>query len=182
MKNNMKKSFLAMLMAILMLAIVFGTCFTVEASNDYNKNVKSIENNIETPAAGVIAGIVKNWWGGQPLEDAYVYIAGGYINLSEFDISVLVAKEQTDAEGKYRVIDVPAGRYTILVLRNGSGSLSDGWLPALRSTNVRPGETTVENFELISLSRNKPVKMFLRVPQLYLFFVYRLISLFLKQT
>jgi len=182
MKNNMKKSFLAMLMAILMLAIVLGTCFTVEASNNYNKNVKSIENNIEIPAAGVIEGIVKNWWGGEFLDDASVFIVGGHINLSEFDVSVVVAKEQTDAEGKYQAIDVPAGHYTILVLRNGSGSISDGWLPALRYTSVRPGETTVENFELISLSRSKSVKMFSRVPQLHLFFIYKLISLFLKQT
>lgn len=180
MKNNIKKSFLAMLMAILMLAIVFSTCFTVEATNNNNMKVKSIKNNIETQAAGAIEGIVKNWWGGQPLEDADVYIAGGHINLSEFDISVVFTKEQTDAEGKYSAIGVPVGIYTILVLRNGTGSITDGWLPALRYTSVRPGETTVENFELISLSRNKSVKMFLRVPRFHLFFVYRLISLFLK--
>ena len=61
MKNNMKKLFLAMLMAIFMFAIVFCTCFTVEASNNYNKNVKSIENNIETQksATGVKEGKLK---------------------------------------------------------------------------------------------------------------------------
>jgi len=132
--------------------------------------------------ACVIEGIVKNWFSGEPLEDAYVYIAGGHINLSEFDIAVLVTKEKTDAEGKYHSIDVPAGRYIILVLRNGSGSINDGWLPALRYTSVRPGETIVENFELISFSRSTSVKMFSRIPQFFQFFVYKLIYMFSSQT
>ena len=170
-----------MLMAILMLAIVFSTCFTVEATNNFNMKVKSIKNNIETPQTGVIEGtVIRRGGAREPLEDAYVYIAGGHINLSEFDISVVFTKEQTDAEGKYRVIDVPAGQYTILVLRNGTGSITDKWFPGFRYTSVRPGETTIENFELISLSRNKSAKMFLRVPRFHLFFVYRLISLFLN--
>jgi len=172
MKNNMTKLFLAVLITTIIIATAFVTCFTVEAANNYNKNVKSIENNFEipTPAAGVIEGIVKNWWSGEPLEDAYVYIVGGHLNLSEFDISVVVTKEQTNAEGKYQAIDVPSGRYIILVLRNGSGSIGDGWLPALRYTSVCPGETTVENFELISLRRSTSVKMFSRIPQFHLFF------------
>jgi len=121
-------------------------------------------------AAGVIEGIVKNWWSGEPLEDAYVYIAGGHFNLSEFDISLVLTKEQTNAEGKYQAVNVPSGRYIILVLRNGSGSFKDGWFPALRYTSVNPGETTVENFELISLNRSTTVKMFSRVPEFHLFY------------
>jgi len=129
---------------------------------------------------GVIEGIVKNWGSGEPLEDAYVYIVGGHFNLSEFDIALVATKEQTNAEGKYQAVDVPSGLYIILVLRNGSGSLSDGWFPALRYTSVNPGETTVENFELISLSRSTSVKMFSRVPEFHLFYVDKLISMFLK--
>jgi len=93
----------------------------------------------------------------------------------------VVTKEQTNAEGKYQAVDVPSGLYIILVLRNGSGSFKDGWFPAIRYTSVNPGETTVENFELISLRRSTAVKMFSRVPELYLSYVYRLIYMFLRQ-
>lgn len=156
-----------------MLATVFGACFSVSAAvHPYIIKSKPVDVNMGSgttqSGTGTLTGTVIRWGGEprEPLKDAYVYIAGGHISREEFDIFIVAKQDVTDEEGRYSFSGLPEGKYTILVLRNGTGSITEGWLPGFRHTSVRPGETTIENFELVFLKSNEQVNTVSQVQQM----------------
>ena len=165
----MRKTTKAIIMTILMMVTIFYTCFSVTAGMTSKKIIKTTDEGL-----GNIEGTV-NQWGDGPLENAYVYVAGGHISLQEFNISVVLNQDQTNATGHYFIRDLPEGKYTLLVLRNGFGK-QDKWVPALRHTTVYAGETTVENFNLKKLGRSRSNIIFENFPQIYKILIYRLFS------
>ena len=163
----MKKA-MTLIIACLMLATVFGACFSVSAAvNPYIKS-KPAEGNrgSGTTQSGIetLKGTVKRW-GGEPLKDAYVYIVGGHISIEDFDLSIVIAQDVTDAQGTY-IFSLPEGKYTMLVLRNGFGSIKDKWLPGFRLTTISSGEITTENFNLIFVKSNEQINTVSQVQQM----------------
>ena len=165
----MRKTTKTILMTLIMITAIFHTCFSVTAGVTSKKIIKTTDDGL-----GSIKGVVKEWGDG-PLENAYVYVAGGHISLKEFNTSVVLDQDQTNATGHYFIGDLPEGKYTILVLRNGFGK-QDKWVPALRHTTVYAGETTVENFNLKKLARNRLNIIFENFPQIYKILLHRFIS------
>jgi len=79
-----------------------------------------------------------------PIEGAYIRIFGGHIVFEELEFAIVYKHTNTTADGSYS-FDIPTGTYTMLVTM-------EGFLSAFRLTVVNQGETTVENFHLISLA------------------------------
>jgi len=156
----MKKTLKTILATSILIGTIFTACVSVNARISTVKEVKTTDEG-----HGNIDGIILEWGGG-PLEDAYIYIAGGHISLEDFDISVVLTQNQTDTQGYYYIEDLPEGKYTILVLRNGFGK-QDKWIPALRHTTVYPGETTTENFNLQKRGRSRLDIIQNYFPQIY---------------
>ena len=78
-----------------------------------------------------------------PIEGANITLAGGFINLEDFEFAITLDRENSAADGSYR-FDVSSGQYTMLVTK-------EGYLFGLRYTIVNPGESVIENFHLISI-------------------------------
>jgi len=153
----------------MMIATTFYVCFSANAEMTSKKFI-----TIMNEGSGNLEGTVTEWGDG-PLEDAYVYIAGGHISLKEFDVSAVLTQDQTNASGHYFIGELPEGKYTILVLRNGFGK-QDKWAPSLRHTTIYPGETTIENFNLKRLGRSRISNILQEFPQIYKILFKRVIS------
>jgi hypothetical protein len=167
----MKKTIKTILVALLFIGTIFAACISANANVFTLKKIKTTNEGY-----GNINGTVYEWGGG-PLENAYVYIAGGHISLADFDISVVLSQNQTNIQGYYCIEDIPDGKYTILVLRNGFGK-QDKWIPALRHTTVYPGETTTENFNLQRRGRSRLDIIQNHFPQIYEIFLQKFILKF----
>lgn len=81
--------------------------------------------------SGAITGRVTESGTGQPVADAQVVVAG------------TTRGARTDAEGRYRISDVPAGTAQVRALRIGYSS-------AAQTVTVAPGETNTADFALSS--------------------------------
>ena len=143
----MKRTIISILITTILLGVVVLTTFSATASVINTKNKTILDEGL-----GSLDGIVKKWGNG-PLDEAHVYIAGGHISLAEFDISVVINQNLTDVDGYYFIDEIPEGKYTILVMRNGFGG-GGKWVPVTRHTTVYAGETTTENFNLKQLGRS----------------------------
>jgi len=155
---------------IVLILIMTGICISVSAEKLSKINIEVTEEGL-----GSLEGTV-NEWGGDPLEDAYVYIAGGHISLQDFDVSVVLDQNQTNVDGHYFIDDIPEGKYTVLVLRNGFGK-QDKWVPAIRHTTVSSENTTTENFNLRKLGRTRSNVVFQSLPQIYTALLKRMLSI-----
>ena len=133
----MKKKIILLVTAAIM--VLVSISFSANAAVLQQQTYKTVEPT----SVGRLEGTVKNAKG-NPIEGAYIRIFGGYIDLEEVEFTVAYKHTNSSADGSYS-FDIPTGTYTMLVTMENA-------LPSFRLTVVNEGETTVENFHLISLA------------------------------
>ena len=130
--------------------------FSANAAVLQQQTYKTVVQN----SVGWLEGTVKNAKG-DPIEGAYIRIFGGYIDFEEVEFAVVYKHTNSSADGSYS-FGIPSGPYTMLVTMKNT-------LPSFRLTVVNEGETTVENFHLISLAVSRQQQLpFLNFLQQYL--------------
>ena len=150
------------LVATIVMASILFTSYSASATIiSRNNKVAGLDEGV-----GNLKGFVNKWDGDIfPVEGAHVYIAGGHINITEFNISVALKEAITDAEGNYRIDSIPTGNYSVLVTRYGLGDpRSEKWIPVFRHTSIYEGQTTTENFLLKRLGRSRPLIKLYSIP------------------
>ena len=154
----MKK--IAIIASILVATVIFASFSTTA------KIVTRNDSSILDEGTGRLKGFVAKFdMDFIPLEGAHVYIAGGHINLTDFNLSVALKETTTDSTGNYSIYELPAGEYTILVLRYGFGdNRSDKWVPGFRHTIIFNDKTTTENFALRPLARSRLLNRIFSIP------------------
>ncbi len=89
-----------------------------------------ISAHSQQPLVGLIEGAIKEQ-GGSPIADATLRA----INIDRVEPDSPLRTTVTDKDGIYQFVDVPPGRYSILVKRSGYRDYN------VSLVNVRPGQT-----------------------------------------
>jgi hypothetical protein len=144
---------ITILITLLAISILLGSCVSAGTIKLFN------ESGNTSSLAGTIQGTVKSLRTEERLAGAYIYLLGGYVNLEDFDIRLVLDSETTTANGEYIFNDVPEGRFTIIVFRNAFGEDQGKFLPSIQFVTMEPGETIVQNFYLISLTSHRLVNI-----------------------
>ena len=161
----MKKKIIALVTAGIMVLVAIS--FSANAAVQQQQTYKTV---VQT-SVGRLEGTVNNG-NDNPIEGAYIRIFGGHIDFEELEFAIAYQHTNSSADGSYS-FDIPIGTYTMFVTM-------EGFLPGFRLTVVNEGETTVENFHLISLDRHKQQQLpFLNFLQQYPI-LYQLLLRFLR--
>lgn len=133
-------------LSIASLIVLVTLSFSVNAFIQHQQRTTPVQGT----ASSVLEGTVLDSQD-EPIEGAFVRVFGGHINFGDLEFAIVLDKNYTNADGFYNV-DVTAGSFTILVTY-------EGYLPGFRYTVISPGETQIEDFNLMKIGYSLPQEL-----------------------